>query len=392
MKRNGTRTWWMLAAIWFLLERVQVASSLSSSRKNGNNNVRVQVEQSLGAHISPGEAKEAWMAYQWKRGGGLPVWISLPEEHRRRIMPIGMEETLILQRSENPNKDNNNELHYKVTGMGLLASELEQDSHSAQVRFDDDGTHNGTNMSWNVEFNATHRADLWKAITEANIRTASANLASFVKEPRVYRRTTRLTSPTAMPENLSKQWVNFVWKQGGGLPIPPPLQLNDEKRVIIPPFLVERIERATEKEILYTVVNPGVSTYPVHTHLGRVTFRHLAKEDEVEMVWEVEIRPLRGFALVVELFTSVIVSTLARNFKTHLAEPGAIVVLKKPRGGSDSSFGNIPKDTWLGGVLAAHLTDKRSTTEQTIALFQPWTWGRSTDDIGEGEEWTNGHI
>jgi hypothetical protein len=68
------------------------------------------------------------------------------------------------------------------------------------------------------------------------------------------------------------------------------------------------------------------------------------------------------------------------------------VELKAPRGGSDSSFGNIPKDTWLGGVLAAHLTDKRSTVEQTIAMIQPWTWGRSTDEIGEGEEWTNGYM
>jgi hypothetical protein len=56
-------------------------------------------------------------------------------------------------------------------------------------------------------------------------------------------------------------------------------------------------------------------------------------------------------------------------------------------------FGKISKPTWLGGVLEYHLSDKRSTMNQTLSLIQPWTWGRS----GAGDErdivqykWTDG--
>ena len=75
------------------------------------------------------------------------------------------------------------------------------------------------------------------------------------------------------------------------------------------------------------------------------------------------------------------------------------MIIKPPRGGggtnTNKSFGKVAKDTWLGGVLDAHLSDTRSTMDQTISLFQPWTWGRS----GKGDredvvlfQWTDGHI
>ena len=50
-------------------------------------------------------------------------------------------------------------------------------------------------------------------------------------------------------------------------------------------------------------------------------------------------------------------------------------------------FLQIRKDSWLGGVLDAHLTDGRSTIEQSLSMLQPWTWGR-VDEDGEEESWS----
>ena len=113
------------------------------------------------------------------------------------------------------------------------------------------------------------------------------------------------------------------------------------------------------------------------------------------MKWEVEIRPWpEPWATIVKAFTAAVVSCYARNFKCHLEEgKNAMVALKPPRGGGGGDNNNtllqIRKDSWLGGILEAHLQDKRSTAEQTVALFQPWTWGRTAadDEEGEGEEW-----
>lgn len=338
--------------------------------------VNVKVEQSLPG-VTPRHAKEAWMSFQWRHGGGLPILVSQRNEQTRHLIPIGMEETLLEQSDEM--------IRYEVTDMGLFSSELLAGSHSAQVRFT--GNNDGTTMIWNVDFEATHRADLWKAVTEVNMRSVSANLASYVAIPRLYRRTTRFP---AEYDSLPEKWVDFVWHQGGGLPVPPPLRLDEEKRMIVPPFLVERLVNVGDNEIRYTVDNPGLLTYQVHTHAGRVRFQNHSS-GRMEMVWEVELRPLRGWSWFVELFTSTIITTLAHNFKIHVTEPGATVKLAPPRGKGEA-FGEVHKDTWLGGVLAAHLSDRRSTAEQTMAILQPWTWGRSTDDEGEGEEWTTGYM
>ena len=260
-------------------------------------------------------------------------------------------------------------------------------------------------MVWQVDFQAQNRRDLWQAVTQLNIESASRNLASYLAPPVTYTRTTHLrfnvkdVSKKKSDKFLADQWVDFVWNRGGGLPVPV-VQLDSQRRVVVPPFLVERLvsiqdDDGTTTAIEYTVDNPGLFTYQVHSHRGRVRFlvdETTAKTNDGDvdatMIWEVEIRPLRGWAWLVQPFTAAIVSTISRNFKTHLREPGATVKLAPPRGQGEA-FGEIAKDSWLGGVLAAHLEDRRSTLEQTFAIFQPWTWGRSsaTDEPGEGEEW-----
>ena len=97
------------------------------------------------------------------------------------------------------------------------------------------------------------------------------------------------------------------------------------------------------------------------------------------MDWRIEIRPYpEPWETVVKVFTAAVVSSYARNFKCHIQEGGeATVALKPPRGGGDITFSQVRKDSWIGGVLDAHLGDKRDTVSQTIAMLQPWTWGRT---------------
>lgn len=367
------------------------SAGLSPARDGGR--VSVHVEESFPG-IQPDEAMDAWLSYQWERGGGLfGVVVFQENKETRRLAPIWMEETL-LQNDDDDDDETNEQacsLRYKVTDMGLLAFDIEESSHSADVHFVFDENKLSTTMIWDVSFEAINRRSLWQGITEGNIAAASKNLASYLSTPCLYRRSTKLRHATSAADAMD-EWVQFVWKEGGGLPLPPAIQLNEKDRMVVPPFLIERlVSKDTEKnEIRYTVVNPGQFTYQVHTHAERVTFIE-SQAGEVEMVWEVEIRPWRGYESTMKLLTSVIVSTIARNFKAHIAEPGATIALAPPRGKGEA-FGQVSKNSWLGGVLAAHLADKRSTMEQSIAMFQPWTWGRCTDDPGEEEEWTTGFL
>ena len=138
-------------------------------------------------------------------------------------------------------------------------------------------------------------------------------------------------------------------------------------------------------ELRYTVDNPGLFTYQVHSHAGRVKFLEQAN-GKVEMLWEVDVRPLRGWRGVVLPFTEAIVSTISRNLKAHLAEPCARVGLPGRR--DMAPFGSVPLESWFGGVLAAQRADCRPAWEQAAAFLQPWTWGRSADSDGESDGWS----
>jgi hypothetical protein len=46
--------------------------------------------------VTPGQAQDTWLSFQWERGSGLPVLVSQKkDEQTHRLFPIGMEETLI---------------------------------------------------------------------------------------------------------------------------------------------------------------------------------------------------------------------------------------------------------------------------------------------------------
>ena len=413
-------------------------------REGSNQIVRVEISRDLprpssssssssaAAAISPQQAREAWLDFVWKGGGGLPtIVVSLGEggggggdddgksENRRRLLlPYFMEEELV-DDDDDGDCYGDEEGHqsvsqkYRVSKWGLNP-DVVPDSHLGIVEFVSDAGGGGsstatkTKMKWTAEFEVVGRRGLWQAVSEALIGSACDNFVSYLSPPIVYRRTTVL--PNVTPQQAMEAWLDFVWKQGGGLPTPlPPLSLPSEPpttmtRIIAPPFLKESVLTADSSDsessvVEYQVDNPGLWTcYPVHTHRGQVRFERAhddsstaaAPADNTMMVWEVCVRPYNGLGGYVRAFTSAVVTTLARNLKSHVRDgPGAVVSVKPPRGrfGGKSLF-QVRKDTWLGGVLDAHLSDQRSTLDQTLAMSQPWTWGRSTDDdIREGEEW-----
>lgn len=120
-------------------------------------------------------------------------------------------------------------------------------------------------------------------------------------------------------------------------------------------------------------------------YLGKVSFTSTTQGLAIE--WEVQIRSYEIVKPIIEKLVEMVVATLVRNLRVKLIEQDAFVSIKPPRGNEKltmgvEEFGKVSKASWLGGVLQAHLSDKRSTIEQTVSLVQPWTWGRS----GAGDE------
>ncbi|KAG7343935.1 hypothetical protein IV203_021943 [Nitzschia inconspicua] len=143
--------------------------------------------------------------------------------------------------------------------------------------------------------------------------------------------------------------------------------------------VLETSTTATGATVSYRVENPGWITFPflIHTHSGKVHFlpsKEALNKDKtcVDMLWEIEVRPFPFMAPNVRKLVEMTTSTTMRNLSVRLREPNATVAIKTPRGKKLSTkldnFGSVPKDTWLGGVLDAHLRDARSTWEQVVSL------------------------
>jgi len=352
---------------------------------------------------------------------------------KRQLWPLFIKEELMLPMHDNDESSSSNSfqlLQYQVTDCGLLSKEIVPNSHLGTVSFakqttaidpNDNSSRSSSSsssmitMTWNVTFETKEpsRTFLWQFITEQIISHTCNNFQAVMAIPRVYQRTTLLKSQdvTMTPQLVMEKWIQFCWKQGAGFPLPiPPVQTEGGNvRWIIPPFLKERLINTKTTttgagsnencELQYRVKNPGLFTYQVHSHRGRVRFLSKSQDtNTIEMNWEIEIRPYHGWSFLVEAFTGAVVSCYARNFKCHINEgPDVMVALKPPREGgvgASEKLWQIRKDSWLGGVLDAHLKDSRDTVAQTVALFQPWTWGRTVDydSVEERESWRDGYL
>ena len=297
-----------------------------------------------------------------------------------------------------------------------------------------------TTLVWKVEFDTIRLLKLYQKVTEFTIGTATTTVQEAVSTPRLFTLRTRLQMPSDGDNDdnpahtARREWLDFLFSTtGGGLPLPPTLPFGDvlpegggmarKKLFRFPPGLIETAmiegpstaqSAAIAEEIdgdgistaCYRLENPGWWTFPflVHTHLGRARFRQAipatTQEEETtkgmaDLTWEVEIRPYPFAAPLVEKLTEMTVSTIARNLMVKLEDPGAVVAIRPPRGGNGhQKLGSVPRATWVGRVLEAHVSDTRSSWEQSVSLFKPWTWGNSgTGRRGEDNvefEWSDG--
>ncbi|MGK3734172.1 MAG: hypothetical protein ACI90V_001009 [Bacillariaceae sp.] len=442
------------------------SSSGAGGRSSSSRKVNVCETRKIPG-VSVTQAYQGFLDFTWKKGGGLPVLLILDKDNpsKRNLFLLG-EEVLLNNTSstattthnddddkENNNYNNNNNKivqEYKLTKLGpIWKSEIEQGSHTGVVSFtsfeadeeeesnnNNDGScrrHSsssvGTEITWNVSFQTLNRKSLWQSVTESSISDACDNLICYLSEPLLMTKRVSIRRRQLNHKILANEWMEFIWRKGGGLPLPlPPIQLRSDwnDRIIIPPFLIERIVEINETsdytDIIYTVVNPSIITYPVFTHLGRVRFqsslssssgRHHHRDDStndgvmrkkeedeeeaIDMIWQVNIRPLNNsilkkFAMV---FTESIVSILARNFKRHIEDMGddRTVKVYPPRGfmKENGELFQVRKDTWLGSVLYAHYRDNRSLADQTKDIFMPWRWGKM-DEIDGTLSWGLGDL
>lgn len=392
-----------------------------SATKQPASAVTIVVERIL-ASTTPREARDAWLSYVFENGGGIPsLVLPLREKNAicqsRLLIPLLVKEDLIREHGTEPQQYSESYVTYEISDLGpFLKADISSGSHIGTVRFSSPGSTEIDDsavvlMRWEVKFTALRKAKLWEKVTKVIVELASDNLVSYLCTPCRYIRCTYLRGPgdskcALTPEQAKNAFIRFSMCEGGGLPINPPIvlsnQLNKEcvEIVRLPTFLREAIQsvvpyQTSGYEVTYKVMNPGLLTFPVHSHRGRVRFlpvQDRALPAYVEMQWEVEIRPMRGFDGFVNLFVTSVVSTMSRNLKVHLAEPSAFVPLLDSLGNENLSDGPWPqlwttvsKASWLGGVLAARHADDRSVVEQALAFIHPLSWGRNDDWDEDGE-------
>lgn len=255
----------------FVVGFVQGFSSPPSSAQQQQQQVKVRVERHLPI-ISPKEARQAWLDFVWEKGGGLPLLGVLSQKsreptdrlettlERRMLLPIGMEEELVIVDEEE--KDT---VQYQVTKGGLLSTEIVPESHLGVVKFEPNQELEGTTLTWDVTFDTTEarRTSLWQAVTERTITDTSNNFQAAVAMPQVYQRDTVLRSKDE-PKQVMEQWVKFCWEEGGGFPLPIPPIIFDDSRWIVPPFLNEKLVSTEMKEDGIAEVNYRVETQSIY--------------------------------------------------------------------------------------------------------------------------------
>eukprot|EP00578_Thalassiosira_sp_NH16_P019404 CAMPEP_0181083050 /NCGR_PEP_ID=MMETSP1071-20121207/3952_1 /TAXON_ID=35127 /ORGANISM="Thalassiosira sp., Strain NH16" /LENGTH=470 /DNA_ID=CAMNT_0023164685 /DNA_START=109 /DNA_END=1518 /DNA_ORIENTATION=+ len=407
-------------------ERERTYDSLDEHNDEANGVVSLTIRREL-PNATPYEARNSWVEYHWNKGGGLPISIlSKKQKHEsnvdddnkvvewpnvdnyrgekrvieRTILPILMKERGEYDEATPDAKSV--DLHYKVTESGPFYSDIIPGSHHASVTFNsmDSGETvcSGCFMTWNVTFATTRWSSFYKAMTKWTVGTAATTVQEASSTPRLFSMTTTIDGSVHAidPVFAQRECLEFVFAEGGGLPLPPPIPYGSALEVgrsarrnvlRIPPIITESIvDTKTSDEMAeftYRLNDPGWLTFPflLHTHLGRVRFTSNASSHLV-IDWDVEIRPYRIASPMIEKLVDMTVSTVLRNIRIRLTEQDAEVVVRPSQGNVNflvgrTSLAAVAKDTWLGGVLDAHLSDTRSTTEQTLSLLRPWSWGRS---------------
>ena len=127
------------------------------------------------------------------------------------------------------------------------------------------------------------------------------------------------------PREAVEHWLEYVWKDGGGLPVVGlPVGARDDtlvtgvalEKLLLPSLVREKLLQVDRIacRITYAVANPGRLTYQVATHRATVAFAR-GDEGDLWMRWRVAIVPLDGWEGLVKAFTENSVRTVARNFQ-----------------------------------------------------------------------------
>ena len=120
------------------------------------------------------------------------------------------------------------------------------------------------------------------------------------------------------PQAAKQLWLSETWKRGRyGLPLPPPINLDGNERLVVPPGLREGIVDEDDKSVTYRVLNPGwLSLYPVHKHRGAVRFEDA--QNATRMTWSVDYEPFDGLAA--ESWTAFLTDFIVSSAADELAK------------------------------------------------------------------------
>ena len=223
--------------------------------------LRVDVSVSRSLDVPAERAAAVFDDFQWRRGGGLPVFVQArpPDEsgrRRRLVAPLLLEETLL--------READREFEYAVTGSGLMGSDLVAGSHRGVGASPTRDADSRVSCAWAVTFEAADnwRAALWQRVTENVIDTAAGNLAAYVATPLLHEIDLALPN-CASPAAARDAFLDFVWERGGGLPVPPPLALGGEReRLQLPPGLPRARRRRRRRVGDVPRRQPGVGHVP----------------------------------------------------------------------------------------------------------------------------------
>ncbi|KAG7374858.1 helicase domain protein [Nitzschia inconspicua] len=340
------------------LDTQQTADLYASHDQIKVQSITVQVQTSLPKDVTIPQAKQAWLEFCWKQGGGIMVptfsaeslnsrsddsnKVEIPST-REFLIPYGLKQELVP--IDTSNSRGIDVVGYRTIRRGPFWRDILDGSHMATVEFVAEREKGRdykyttriprTRMIWKVQFqvhadNSDHDLDensvmdftnidytdffsnrlryvlskpaFWKAWTKFELESATTNLKAYLQT------TTNLISvdhTERMPMGVSPReacdaWYEYCWRGGGGgsTGLPPVTFQQGRQRWILPAMLEEEIVSTDYDEsshVVYRVNNPNLFTYPVHFHQGNVRFEQTNANTPTVLLWNVQLRPYRKF-------------------------------------------------------------------------------------------------
>ncbi|KAG7348959.1 helicase domain protein [Nitzschia inconspicua] len=346
--------------------------------------ITVQVQTILPKDVSIPQAKQAWLEFCWKQGGGIMVptfsaeslnsrsegsnKVEIPST-REFLIPYGLKQELVP--IDTSNSRGIDVVGYRTIRRGPFWQDILDGSHMATVEFVAEREKGRdykyttriprTRMIWKVQFQvhadtSDHDLDensvmdftnidytdlfsnrlryvlskpaFWKAWTKFELESATTNLKAYLQT------TTNLISvdhTERMPMGVSPReacdaWYEYCWRGGGGgsTGLPPITFQQGRQRWILPAMLEEEIVSMNYGEsphIVYSVNNPNIFTYPAHFHQGNVRFEQTNANTPTVLLWNVQLRPYRKFlGYGLQFWTKISVVVASWNLRHYLEQ------------------------------------------------------------------------